>query len=536
MAANPIAHRSTLPGVLEHAATRDPEAPAIIEAAGTLSHREMYAAARDTAAGLVELGVAPGDRVGIWLPNGAEWAIAAYGVSCAGAVAVPLNTRYTVPEAADIIARSGCAVVVADGAPPYGSSRDGIAPYGPAPGPGPGDAAAAAGARTVVGVRGLAGGGTAASAAEVGRRMRALTPDDLSHVQYTSGTTGRPKGALLRHGAMVATTRTWVEITGLRAGDRYPVVAPFSHIGGHKTGLLACAVAGAAALPQVALDVPVLVRAISEHGVTVLQGPPTMYQALLARVAEGAAALPRSVRVAVTGAASVPPGLIRDLRTVLGVRSVFTAYGLTEASGVCTMTRADDEVTAVAETAGRAIPGVRVRIDGPEGPGEILVRGAGLMAGYLDDPEATAEALRDGWLRTGDVGVLDEHGRLRVVDRLKDLVIVGGLNVYPAEVERVLLDHPAIAAAAVVGVPHERLGEVPAAFVVGAQRSPGVPGPSAAEVTAFCRARLAGFKAPRTIWWVGELPLNAAGKVAKAELRIEAARRMRALPAGPAHP
>ncbi|WP_165503361.1 AMP-binding protein, partial [Actinomadura fibrosa] len=336
--------------------------------------------------------------------------------------------------------------------------------------------------------------------------------DTISHVQYTSGTTGRPKGVLLRHGGLVATTRSWVEITGLRAGDRYPVVAPFAHVGGHKTGLLASAVAGATALPVARFDAAELAAACAGGGVTFLQGPPAMYRALLA---EG---LPPShaVRVAVTGAASVPADLVRGLRETLGIRTVLTAYGITEAGGVCTMTRATDPPEAAVRTAGRAIPGVRVRIGGTGGPGEILVQGPGLMAGYLDDPDATAGALRDGWLRTGDVGVLDEHGRLRVVDRLTDVVIVGGLNVYPAEVERVLTEHPAVRAAAVVGMPDDRLGEVPAAFVV-----PDT-GPDH-EVLAFCRERLAAYKLPRALWWVDDLPLNGAGKVAKRELRARAA-------------
>ncbi|MDN3357612.1 AMP-binding protein [Actinomadura sp. DC4] len=464
------ADAATVPGVLERAALAHHGAPALVDHRGTLTYRELLAAARGTAAGLVRLGVGPGDRVAIRQPNGTAWAVASYGVLCAGATVVPLDARYTDPEAADIVERAGCALVI-----------------------GPGDEF------------------TGGDDAEVSRRMRAITPERISHVQYTSGTEGRPKGVLLRHGALVATTRTWVEITGLRASDRYPLVAPFSHIGGHKTGLLACAVAGACGLPQPALDAPTLSRAVAGGAVTFLQGPPAMYQALLDHTTA-----PGRVRAAVTGAASVPSALVRDLRSVLGVGTVITAYGLTEASGVCTMTRPGDDARAVAETAGRPIPGVRVRI--AAGSGEILVSGAGLMAGYLDDAEATARVMGDGWLRTGDLGVLDAGGRLRVVGRLKDVIIVGGLNAYPAEIERVLLEHPAVRRAAVVGVGHEWLGEVPAAFVVGTRDE---------SVGAFCRARLAGFKVPRLLWWVDDLPVNAAGKAARRALRAEAERRVR---------
>ncbi|MEO5876387.1 MAG: AMP-binding protein [Streptosporangiaceae bacterium] len=486
------AHSETVPGVLERAAHHAPAGPALISETGDLSYPELLEAARSAAAALIEAGVRPDEPVGIWLANGADWAIACYGILCAGARVVPVNTRYTVAEAADIIARSRCRIVIAEG----DLAR----------------AAAEAGARTVLSVPALLG--ISADGTEVDRRMSLLTPDRISHVQYTSGTTGRPKGALLRHGGLVDTTRSWVRIVGLGPGDRYPVIAPFAHIGGHKTGLLACAVAGAAVLPQPVLDPAALAGAIRERGVTVLQGPPAFFRSLLAEpgVPHG------QIRVAVTGAAVVPRELIHDLRERLGVRTVFTAYGLTEAGGVCTMTREGDPPEAVSGTAGRPIHGAEVRIDAPTGPGEILVRGTGLMAGYLDDPVASAAAIVDGWLRTGDLGELTGDGRLRVVDRLTDLVIVGGLNVYPAEVERVLAEHPGVVAAAVVGVAHDRLGEVPAAFVTGTA--------DPAELTGHCAERLAGFKVPRTAWLVAALPLNAAGKVDKKWLRGEAERRI----------
>ncbi len=486
----------TLPGVLERAPRT---ATALIEGENRLSYGELLEAARAVAGALAASGVGEDDAVAVWLPNGCDWAIASYGVLCAGGRVVPVNNRYTVTEAAGLIARSGCRAVISGGA---GGGRDLSADAA--------EAGRAAAARVWSVAELLAGSG---SAAETDRRMRALHADRISHVQYTSGTTGRPKGVLLRHGGMVETTRSWVANTGLREGDRYPVVAPFAHIGGHKTGLLACAVAGATALPQPVLDPKALLEVVVEHEVTVLQGPPALYQALLDEPD-----MPSGrVRVAVTGAANVPPALVRRLREELRIPYVFTAYGLTEASGVCTMTRPDDPAEAVAGTSGAPIPGVEVRIDADGGPGEVLVRGPGLMEGYLDDPEATAEAFRDGWLRTGDLGERDGEGRLRIVDRLKDLLVVGGLNVSPAEVEGVLTGHPDVRAAAVVGIAHERLGEVPAAFVVGTA--------GADELVAYCGERLAGFKVPRTVWNLGELPLTPAGKADKALLRREAGRR-----------
>jgi acyl-CoA synthetase (AMP-forming)/AMP-acid ligase II len=491
----------TIPQVLDIAAARWPEAPALVQDDQAITYAELLRAARATAGGLVARGVEPGERVGIWLPNGEEWAVAAYGVAFAGAVAVPLGTRHTVAGAADVIERAGCSVVIASGRL---LGRD------------LGADALRAGARKAIATADLAVSRTGADR-EVQRRARELTADSISHVQYTSGTTGRPKGALLRHGALVATTRSWVEITGLRSGDIYPVVAPFAHVAGHKTGLLACAVAGAAALPVPVFDAAGLMAGIHERKATFLQGPPTMFQDLLAAPGPD----PTSVRVAVTGATVVPPTMVRALRARLGIRSVFAAYGLTEASGVVTMTRADDPPDAAASTSGAPIPGVRVQIAGDAHSGEILVSGVGLMAGYLDDPQATADVLRNGWLHTGDVGEVDRQGRLRVVGRLKDLVIVGGLNLYPAEVEDVLTDHPAVRAAAVVGMPDERLGEVAVAFAVGDGNV------SATDVLEFCRKRLAGFKTPRVLWWIDELPVNAVGKVDKVTLGTAAARRSR---------
>jgi acyl-CoA synthetase (AMP-forming)/AMP-acid ligase II len=399
------------------------------------------------------------------------------------------------------------------------------------------EAAAIAGPHTVVSLGGTPPPGLVSwaafaaadsSSAELERRMAALTPGDVSHVQYTSGTTGVPKGAMLCHGAMVETTARWADVVGLTVGDCYPVVSPFSHIGGHKTGLLACLVSGATTIPVASFDPEGFAQMVGAHDVTVVQGPPTLFHALIEQARAGSDAL-GSIRVGVTGAAVIPPTLVRDMLHVLGLQLVVTAYGLTETTGVCTMTRPGDPIDVVAESSGRPIEGVDVRIIDESGAalppgsrGEITVRGIGVMRGYLDDPDATAATMRGEWLATGDVGWIGEDGNLRIVDRLKDMVVVGGFNVYPAEVERVLLEHDAVAQAAVIGLPDGRMGEVPGAFVV----------PAAGVVIdvdsliGYLGDRLAKFKVPRTVWVVDALPLNAAGKVAKAQLRSDAAIRM----------
>jgi acyl-CoA synthetase (AMP-forming)/AMP-acid ligase II len=306
------------------------------------------------------------------------------------------------------------------------------------------------------------------------------------------------------------------------------VVSPFSHIGGHKTGLLACLVAGATTVPVASFDPASFERIVAEHDVTVVQGPPTLFHALIERAREGSGAL-GTLRVGVTGAAVIPPTLVRDMLHVLGLQLVVTAYGLTETTGVCTMTRPGDPIDVVAETSGRPIEGVDVQIVDESGVpvppgdrGEIAVRGIGVMRGYLDDPEATAATMHGEWLATGDVGWIGEDGNLRIVDRLKDMVVVGGFNVYPAEVERVLLEHAAVSQAAVIGLPDARMGEVPGAFVVPAQGAV----IDVDSLVGYLGARLAKFKVPRTVWLVDRLPLNAAGKVAKAELRSDAAARL----------
>ncbi len=507
------AHPETIPGVLEAVAARRGPAPALDDGHVHLTYSELLARVRQTAACVGEV-VGPGERVALWGPNTVDWAVAALAVHFAGGAVVPVNTRYTGPEVDDMVTRSQCRLIFAAheflGRGLAGEARELFDPV-PVVGLGPGAE------RGVVALADFLAGG--APGPPLDRRLDQLSPDGVSHVQFTSGTTGRPKGAMLRHRAMVRTTAEWARIVGLRSDDRYPIVAPFSHVGGHKTGLLACLTAGALALPMPTLDVERLAAMIWAGQISILQGPPTMFANLISRFDEARPA-PGTVRVAVTGAAVVPPSLVRDIASVLGVGQVLTAYGLTETTGVCTITSRSDGAATVAETSGRPIPGVELKIVDPAGgeaptgqAGQILVRGDSVMAGYLDDPVATAEAVRDGWLHTGDVGWLGDDGCLRIVDRLKDMVIVGGLNAYPAEIERVLVECPGVEQAAVVGIPDDRLGEVPVAFVVA------TVGVTAERLDAFCRGRLANYKRPHSYRFVAQLPVNSAGKVVKSDLR-----------------
>jgi HIP---CoA ligase len=481
-----------------------------------VTYSELLDRARATAAFLVDM-VEPGDRVAVWGPNSIPWAVASFAVLFAGGAVIPLNSRYTSTEVADIVGRAGCRLIFAEhqflGRRLAGEAKA-AAPTAVVIGTGPG---------AEEGVVSMADALDQSSSSQLhlDARLGGITPDAISHVQFTSGTTGRPKGAMLRHEAMVRTTSYWVQTVGLHARDLYPVIAPFSHIGGHKTGLLASLTAGCTALPVATFDLEHLVETIDDCGVTVLQGPPTMFQDLVGRArAEGRRL--GTLRVAVTGAATIAPSLIREMLEVLGVNHVFTAYGLTETTGICSITRAGDSMETIATTSGRPLPGVdldivdqRDRIVPAGTRGEIVVRGFNVMAGYLHDPAATDEAIRAGWLHTGDIGWISDDGCLRIVDRLKDMIIVGGFNAYPAEIEHALLEHRDVDQAAVVGMPDQRLGEVPVAFVV---LRAGVA-LDLRGLEAFCRARMANFKRPRSIIPVESLPVNAAGKVDKIELR-----------------
>ena len=289
---------------------------------------------------------------------------------------------------------------------------------------------------------------------------------------FTSGTTGSPKGVVMTHGQTLRAYLDWCDWADLRAGDRYLIVNPFFHIFGYKAGCLASLMRGATIFPLAVFDPAVVLELVERERITVLPGPPTLYQSLLDHPDRTRRDI-SSLRVAVTGAADIPVELIRRVREELPFERILTGYGLTEA-GTVTGSRPDDDFEHIATTVGVPWPGFEVRIVDRAGadvaagePGEVLVRGETVMRGYLDDPEATAAAIdADGWLHTGDLGTFDADGYLRIVGRIKDMFIVGGFNAYPAEIENLLLRHPRIAQAAVIGVPDERLGEVGMAFVV----------------------------------------------------------------------
>jgi acyl-CoA synthetase (AMP-forming)/AMP-acid ligase II len=501
----------TIPAVLRRAAARYADAPAYVQGDRRLSFAELHEEVRATAAGYLAAGLEPGGRVAVWAPNSIDWVVAALATTYAGGTLAPVNSRYTGHETADIVDRTGATVVVvADGF----LGRTQIADLRAAS-----ELSSVAQVVDIAELAALRDRGAGVASADVEARADAVAADDVADILFTSGTTGRSKGVLSAHRQTVGVADAWGSLGGVAAEDRYLVVNPFFHSFGYKVGIVTGLLTGAALYPLATFDLDQTMRLIQDERITVLPGAPTIYQSLLNAPNRGDFDL-SSLRLAVTGAAVVPVVLIEQMRSAegLGIDHVVTAFGMTEAV-VVTMCREGDPAETVASTCGRAIPGMEVRI-GPSTSsgteGELLVRGDYVMLGYLDDPGATAEAIdADGWLHTGDVGRLDEQGNLTITDRLKDMYISGGFNVYPAEVEQALARLEGVADVAVVGVPDERMGEVGKAYVVRA----GGASITADDVVAFARERLANFKVPREVEFLDGLPRNLSGKVLKNALR-----------------
>jgi acyl-CoA synthetase (AMP-forming)/AMP-acid ligase II len=477
----------TIPEMVLSAADRFGDAEAVVDGPLRLTFTDVVERIRCAAGAFAELGVEKGERVAIWAPNSAEWMIAAFGLMTAGGVLVPVNTRFKAEEAADVVARSGAkAVLVQKGFLGEDFNVDHVGLNVP-----------------TIDLKSdfLASGSPF---------ERTVDGDDVADVIYTSGTTGRPKGAMMIHCQTLRMYEEWATLADLREGDRYLMINPYFHTFGLKAGLVASFLRGATMLPVAVFDVDRVVELIERERVTMLPGPPTLYHSLLTVGDKGRLA---TLRAGVTGAADIPVELIHRIHDELPFQTLMTGYGLTEAGNV-TLSRPGDSFDVVATTAGVPCEGIDVRI---ADDGVVLVRGYGVMKGYLDDPVGTAEAIdEDGWLHTGDLGNLTETGRLRIVGRKKDMFIVGGFNAYPAEIEGFLLEHPAVAQAAVIGVPDERLGQVGKAFIVVKDDKTAVSGD---DLIVWSRDRMAGFKVPRFVEFLDELPLNATGKVMKDKLR-----------------
>lgn len=481
-------------------------------------YRDLEPLVRGAAKAFIAAGVAEGDRIAIWAPNAVNWIIATIGAQAAGAAIVPLNTRLKGREAGYILRTSGAKLLltVADF---LGTAYPQLLEGEDLPD-----------LRDIVLMEGDEGGlpwqsfldrGAALRDAMVDARMDALGEDQVCDILFTSGTTGNPKGAVTTHGQNVRLYDAYGETLTYGPGDNFLIINPFFHSFGYKAGWLVALMRGVTVLPHAVFQTDKILERIERERVTLLPGPPTIFQSLLAGPHDRFDI--SSLRVSITGAASVPVTLIEEMRGKLGIDVVLTAYGLTETCGVVTMCGAGDDAVTVANTAGRPLAGIEVRLIDDAGAtvgvgeaGELLVRGPNVMQGYFNDPAATAAAIDgEGWLRTGDIAVQDARGNVKITDRAKDIFIVGGFNAYPAEIEGLLAANPAVMQSAVIGVPDERLGEVPKAYVVlrpGAKAAP-------EEIIAWCRENMANYKVPRQVVILGALPMNAAGKVQKFLLR-----------------
>jgi acyl-CoA synthetase (AMP-forming)/AMP-acid ligase II len=497
---------------------------ALIEGDRRWTYAELGEGARMTIAAALALGVKKGDRVGLWGPNTSEWIYAALGILGAGGILVPLNTRWSAEEIAYALHKADASALFVSqgflGLDQLGSLR-----------------AAAPSLRateTVVMLEGEVEGGhtfgeflsmgAAISRGQVETSVGAIEPEDPSDIMFTSGTTGRPKGVVLRHGTSLQLYSSLADLETLQPGDVYLIIPPFFHCFGYKAGWMACLLKGVTMIPQKTFVVDEVLDRIQNDKVSVILGPPTVFTDILhsSRLSEIDCS---SLRVSCPSAASVPVELIERLSAELGFDVVLNAYGLTEAHGAVSMCHPGDDPALVANFAGPPLAGCEVKIVDAEGAelaanqqGEVLVRGYNLMTEYYEEPQATAEAIdAEGWLHTGDIGLLNDVGYLKITDRKKDMIITGGFNVYPAEVERVLLLDDNVGEAAVVAALDDRMGEVGIAFVVPR------PGTTIDGDALLTRARqsLAGYKVPREIRIVESLPRNASLKVLKHVLRAQ---------------
>ena len=485
---------------LTDASGQYPDRPAVRLSDEVLSYADLDDRTARVAGWLRQRGLRPGGRVGIMLPNVLAFPVLYYGVLRAGGAVVPMNPLLKAREVRHYLSDSGAALVFA------WDTAAGEAAAGAA--------AAAAGAETVTVTAGSLGEMESwPSSPEVADRE----DDDTAVILYTSGTTGTPKGAQLTHANMRANASvTATTLLDLSPDDVIMGCLPMFHAFGQTCGLNTAVLTGASITLVPRFDAATALKVIERDRVTVFEGVPTMYVAMLS--AGAGIADTSTLRVCVSGGAALPVEVLRGFAEVFGAH-IIEGYGLSETSPVASFNRLD---AARPGSIGYPVDGVNMKVvaeDGTEVPagevGEIAIRGHNVMKGYWNRPEATAEAIRDGWFHTGDMARKDEDGFYFIVDRKKDLIIRGGFNVYPREIEEVLYEHPAVLEAAVIGVPHPTHGEEIAAAVALKPGCAATPD----ELRDYVRERVAAYKYPRRVWLVDALPKGPTGKILKREVR-----------------
>jgi fatty-acyl-CoA synthase len=492
------------------------------------TYAEFDAAVDDLAVSLLGLGLEPGDRVGIWSPNYVEWALVQYATATIGVILVNVNPAYRTHELTYALNQSGCRVLIA--APSFKTSDyvDMVASVR-------GDVPALE--RAVFlwsdeweSLRAPADGAGIDRLRSVSVSLR---PTDPINIQYTSGTTGFPKGATLSHRNIL--NNGFFVAEGLRYTERDVVCVPVPlyHCFGMVMGNLGATTHGACVVyPDAAFDAAATLRALEAERCTSLFGVPTMFIAELAALAtpEFAGLDLSTMRTGLMAGSPCPVEVMKQVTSTMHMPEVGIAYGMTETSPVSTQTATDDTLDRRCGTVGRVAPHVEIRIVDPATgevapigtPGEFCTRGYSVMLGYWDEPGKTAQAIdADGWMHTGDLAVMDDEGYVNIVGRIKDMIIRGGENVYPREIEEFLYTHPAVADVQVIGVPDERYGEEIMACVRLAD-SVDPTTVTADDIRDFCRGRIAHFKVPRYVSFVSEFPMTVTGKVRKVEMREQA--------------
>jgi fatty-acyl-CoA synthase len=529
----------TLGQMLDEAAARDPAHEAIVFRDERVSYGQLKARADAFALGLIALGLEPGDHVVLWMPNRVEWNVAHLGIAKAGCVTVTCNSRYKALEVEYVLRQSDAkALILADRFDAAGVDylellRE-ICPVVGAP------SSRLPALRHVI-VLGSTVSAGYRSWAEVEARGRGsdprvlerigVTPEDPAAMLYTSGTTGEPKGCLLSHGNVYYKCRVYTALHEWTARDRYFVPVPYFHIFGCMGGTAANCLVGSTQVVMDVFEPAEAMRLIEAERVTVFSGVPTMFITILNHPHFGRHDL-RSLRTGSIGAAPVPVEIMRrilDGKAGLGMDAL-VVYGLTEATGGTHWTRPGDPLEKRVATVGLPTPEIEDRVvdpvtGAPVGPGmegEVCVKGPTMMMGYYKKPEATADKLRGGWLRTGDMGVKDSEGYLKITGRLTDMIIVGGFNTYPAEIENFFLRHPKVLDVSIVGVPDPIMGEAVMAFVIPKAGE----SLTAEEIAAFARGKIANFKVPKYVEIVDSFPLTGSGKVQKFKQRAYAVEKL----------
>ncbi|WP_354381722.1 AMP-binding protein [Streptomyces sp. PvR034] len=512
---------------LDRTVRRFPDRDALVDmAAGRRwTYAELAADVDALALGLLDLGIAKGDRVGIWAPNRAEWTLVQYATAKIGAVLVTVNPAYRAHELEYVLQQSGIRLLAAAErfkTSDYAGMIEEVRPRCPE-------------LEFVVLLEGplwssLLERGRSGDPAELARAQMALSPDDPINIQYTSGTTGFPKGATLSHHNILNNGFFVGELCHYTERDRVCIPVPFYHCFGMVMGNLACTSHGATmVIPAPSFDPGATLAAVQAEACTSLYGVPTMFIAELADPAFDDYDL-SSLRTGIMAGSPCPVEVMREVIERMGMTEVSICYGMTETSPVSTQTRSDDSVERRVATVGRVGPHLEVKVVDPHSgrtlprgePGELCTRGYSVMLGYWAEPERTAEAVDAArWMHTGDLAVMDDEGYLSITGRIKDMVIRGGENVYPREIEEFLHGHPDVLDVQVIGVPDAKYGEELMAWV---RMREGAEPLTPEAVRAYCAGRLAHFKIPRYVHVVEEFPMTVTGKIRKIEMREQAVR------------